>query len=610
MRRRTSYLTVAAVLATVGIVVAAGGGDSVARKARETRETRFAWRPRAFAALATTAPVLEIGVEHAYEVSLSQTARHEAAAQPELTVSLDGTWAVSYAGSDARGLVFRAQLRDAKPIARRGGADVSAGFTAGLSRPYYFATTAAGRLSTLYFAADVDGVARGTLGALAATFQRSHGSQDTSWNTVETDSIGDYRARYVRDGHSVHRERLAYDRVAGGHTIAASVVTTGTDFALRDDGWPDGVTGTEATRLGTKDVGVVVDARFAMHHRGVAQIDAGWPNDLQVVAVDVATAAAGAAAQADRDLVDGATLPDLLAELARLGAADTQARGYLFLRIAALFRLDAGAARAAARSVLDHTAGAATPVVIGALGEAGTPQAQAGLGQVLAAPALDAESRSRAAIALGLTADPTVDTLDALAQEATRDDADVSATATLAEGTAVLHLRGSDGDAAGRQIDALLARFAAATDDDERALVLRALGNTGDLRILPAVQQGLASADPMVRVAATEALRLVPGDAIDALLLASLRDPYGLVRAAAVFATGERSLVPYAATFDRTERGDRDVTVRRAVVELAGARFTELPALRAIVAYAADRDPDPELRETAKQLLATPNSTP
>ncbi len=51
-------------------------------------------------------------------------------------------------------------------------------------------------------------------------------------------------------------------------------------------------------------------------------------------------------------------------------------------------------------------------------------------------------------------------------------------------------------------------------------------------------------------------------------------------------------------------RIDDDVTIRRAIVELAGTRMAEAPAaLRPIVAHAAERDADAELRKRAKEFL-------
>jgi HEAT repeat protein len=551
-------------------------------------------------------PILEIGTEHLYEVSFVQSVRTETATSSDISVTLDGAWAVAYAGSDDRGLVFRAELRDGKPTVRRGAVDASAAFSDTLRRAYYFTTTSEGRLVDLHFDAAIDDVSRATLTTLASTFQVSSRSRAASWEAVESDSLGDYRARYVR-GPSLHRERVAYDRVSGGNTmIAASIVKTGTDIALRGDGWPERVEGNEVTRIGTNEISVIVDAKFKIHHRAVAHgVKPGWHDGLTAVAVD-ATTSRVSQDQADRELVAGASLSDLLAELARLGD-DDHARGYQFLRIAALFRLDPDAARAGARLVLDGKAQDAEGVLLGALGDAGTPDAQRALHDVMAAPLAD-DTRTRAAIALGLTEAPTQDTLTALEKAAKTSDGDLASSATLAQGNAALRMRDESPGASAHQVDALLARLELATTDEERALVIRALGNTADERIVPALDRALASSSVMLRIAATEALRLLPGSAVDVRLLARLGDGDSLVRAAAVFATGERDLRAFTAVFDRLLRSDPTLEVRRAIIGLAGARIDELPALRALIDYAAAHDQDADLRAMAKEYAAQQSS--
>jgi len=285
--------------------------------------------------------------------------------------------------------------------------------------------------------------------------------------------------------------------------------------------------------------------------------------------------------------------------ISSLGAiTDDHARGYQYLRIAALMRLEPETIRTAQRMVLDGAEAAGT--LIGAMGEAGTPAAQHALGELLATPTLGEEPRTHVAVALGLTAAPTRDTLRAL-DDAASGTGDLASTATLAQGNASLRMHDDDPQAAAAQVDALLARLARASDDEERALVLRALGNTGDPRILDALTQALATGSITVRIAATEALRLVPGSAADQLLLARCADASGLVRAAAVFAFTDRDLGPFAAALARMARRDADVGVRRAIVDLAAARLDEL---RAVVEQVAANDADPELRTIAKSVLA------
>jgi hypothetical protein len=289
--------------------------------------------------------------------------------------------------------------------------------------------------------------------------------------------------------------------------------------------------------------------------------------------------------------------------LSGLGAiSDQHARGYQFLRIAALMRLEPDAVRAAQRLITDGAPPETAGLLIGAMGEAGTPVAQAALGELVKTATLGEEPRTHAAITMGLTATPTPETMRVL-DETARGTGDLANTATLAQGNATLRMRDDDPDASSAQVDALLARLARATTDDERALVLRALGNTGDPRILDAIAGLIANANIGVRMAATEALRLVPGATADKLLLGRFSDPSGLVRGSAVFATVERDLAPFATTLARAAKVDPDVTVRRAILDLAAARLDE-PTLRALVEQVAKTDSDPELREAAKAVLA------
>jgi hypothetical protein len=541
--------------------------------------------------MSRTRPALAIGVEHQYRVQLAQTVMLDAENRVPFVISVDGTWAVTFAGESAQGNLFRAQLRDAKPSVTRGAVDASAALGDDIAKPFFFTTTSEGRLISLAFAPDLADTARSALAALAATFQVA----TRAGETVESDSIGDYQARYARTSTGLHRERIAYQRVTG--ELSAQIVKSGTQVTVRGDGWPDGVDGHEVTRVGTEQLGVVVDAKFSLHHAGTARVTPGSPDGMVSMAVDAASATARSTDEEDRAMVDGASLSDLLAALAAI--TDEHARGYQYLRIAALMRLEPETVRTAKQMVVNGAP--ESSVLVGALGEAGTPVAQAALGELLATPALVEDTRMHAAITLGLTAAPTRETLRAL-DDAAKGTGDLANTSTLAQGNAALRMRDDDSGAASAQVDALLARFARATDDDERALVLRALGNTGDPRILDAISQALASANIGVRMAATEALRLVRGAAADQLVLARFADGASLVRSAAVFAITERDLAPFAAALARVVQRDPDIGVRRAIVDLAAARLDEM---RALVEHVAANDPDAELRAIAKSVLAT-----
>jgi HEAT repeat protein len=362
---------------------------------------------------------------------------------------------------------------------------------------------------------------------------------------------------------------------------------------VRADGWADAISGREVTRIGTPQFGMLGEQKFELRHASTTRIEAGWPDGLETVAVDAIAANAQADEVDDQQLVDGATLSDLLAAIAQ--TTDDQARGYQFMRLGALLRLDANSIDEAARAIAAKDP--AAMMLISALGEAGTPRAQAALARMLDGSVLDDHQREQAAVALGLTDAPTDGTFDALAR-ASRREGDAGNTALLALGNAALRAADDNPAEAARRVDELLAQLARTTSDEERALVLRALGNTGDVRILAAVASALASGSVPVRIAATEALRLVPGS--EALIASALRDRVADVRAAAVFACAERDLAALAAPLATVVQREPEVQIRRAVIELAG----DHAALRSLLVHAAARDSDRELRELAARLLS------
>jgi hypothetical protein len=532
-----------------------------------------------------TAPIARKapGIEHRYTITLEH-------ATDAFRIAVRGEWAVGVVAADERITTIRAELRAPHVVVN---GQVNA--RPQLAQPYTFTLAADGHLVGLQLPKGLDPDSRAVLTAIAATAQHTDG-RGPAWDAVETDSLGRHDVRYTRGDTGVRKTKLRYLDSA----VDIGVLASTTDVVMRVDGWPARIDATEKLRVGLDQIALVVDGTVHLVHAGTHDAVAGAPADLEEVAVDATSAAHRDAA--DRELLDGASLADLLAELARV-RNDSHASGYQYLRLVALFRLDADAARAAAIEVItgridEH----AVPAVIGALGEAGTRDAQAALATLVDARALAAPARVHATLSLGLTPEPTDDTLRTLAQTSRTADAELASTATLGLGNAALRLRDRDPAGAAAYVDDLLARLRAAADDGTRITLLRALGNTGDPRILPALQGALAADAELVRAAATEALRFVPG--IEALVAASLRDAASAVRNAAVFAAGFASLATLAPALTDAARTDPDPTIRRAIVDLAGPRMRELPALRAIVEYAAAHDTDAELREAARGMLA------
>jgi hypothetical protein len=67
-----------------------------------------------------------------------------------------------------------------------------------------------------------------------------------------------------------------------------------------------------------------------------------------------------------------------------------------------------------------------------------------------------------------------------------------------------------------------------------------------------------------------------------------------------VFAAADRDLNVLKPTLSSVLQRDRDESIRRAIIELAG----RAPLLRQLLVDAADHDPDEELRDLSRRLLA------
>ena len=159
-------------------------------------------------------------------------------------------------------------------------------------------------------------------------------------------------------------------------------------------------------------------------------------------------------------------------------------------------------------------------------------------------------------------------------------------------------------------VQALIDALAAATTPAERALFLKALGNTGDARAVPALVAQLATDDVSVRTAALWALRFMQGAEVDALLVEALtKEPAMACRQAVVAGAAFRSLPPLGPALDQVARVYPDKALRLDVVHLLGASKERYPAGISTLKYVADNDPAPDVREAA-QVALKPNTVP
>jgi HEAT repeat protein len=302
----------------------------------------------------------------------------------------------------------------------------------------------------------------------------------------------------------------------------------------------------------------------------------------------------------DRQLARGHTVEQLLG-----AAAAGQAGDQLPARLEAILRAQP---EAVAPAVTFVRGGKAPQPVIEALGAAGTPQAQAGLCVLARDAGLPVRVRQEAISGLVLVKHPTAPTMEAVQRLLAGRPASVRRSAAAVAGTVARFGRPEHAVEADALEKRLLSDYGRAGDGEDRVLALAALANLGSPAVLEPVEAALGDGERPVRAAAARALRLVPDPAADRLLVGLLRsDRDPTVRAAAIFAAGFRDLGPLAEGLAETAETDPVESVRTDTVTLLARYANASPRVTRALAYAADNDPKPTVRQIARAALERRN---
>jgi HEAT repeat protein len=230
----------------------------------------------------------------------------------------------------------------------------------------------------------------------------------------------------------------------------------------------------------------------------------------------------------------------------------------------AVMRLHPDAAADAARAAADpRTPRDTAGVLTSALAGAGTDATRAALIGLTRSD--DAQVRLMAVRSMTMLANPDEESITTLTSLLSDQDPAMATAAGLALGANV----GQSGGAAGGQanaagVEALIARYNAASDDATRAPLVLALGNAGGPEVLPVMLDALTRSTPVAADAAY-GLRDVPGAAVDQLFDALLRSGATPVRVQAVRAVLVRDRAAWLPKLTAMLDGELPDDVRKAI---------------------------------------------
>ncbi len=446
------------------------------------------------------------------------------------------------------------------------------------------------------------------------------------WTSVETDNFGVCAARYERIGDDLFKKtKTDYRQLEMSNALKSADETrpqsepriwSEATILLRQGGVVGRAAMVETVTVALGEMSVETKSHVTLELASASRIEVvpltpkGWTRERLFATRDPSPEER---LESLRRQLGAATFADLLTDLVALRKTQASAsqRWDVIDRLAALFQLRPDALRDALSAMKGPLGREDAELMLAALAHTKTPDSQAALGTLAADSAVEAGLRRSAVVRLGLDEAPTEGTLDALDRlSKNADDAGLRETALLALGGAARQAADAESTTgvAQKTIRALERDLGAAGSVERRTLLLSALGNTGSPDVLSTLRTQLSDADPRIRSAAINALRLIPGPEVEALLSAAVaRDPDALVRRSAVDTLGGRPLT--ATTLDAlltALRSDADGMVRLGVVGAIAGQVGSSPVVRAALDAAGTHDPDVEVRKAAARALNPP----
>ena len=473
-------------------------------------------------------------------------------------------------------------------------------FSEAMARPFFVERSGA-LVRGLRFEGDTVRPAQTTWRSLV-TLAQFQSSTEALWQVSEEDATGTYLAQYEKKGEHTEKTKLRYTS-SRSPELAVRILTSEETFTLK---------GERRTLSASEDI-ETSSRMLPVPLRGLLRLDLDyreateapekdWYSDYEsaeTLSLEAAGTETSIAGELDRARVKGFTWETAAASL----HGDPKEKGYAraYQALVSLLRLDPKALESALKAA--ETDGPLKTAVLAALGDAGTPEAQAALRNLLKRGNFPDDLRLLMARGLSRTNAPTKDTVDFL--RANVGDPAIGQQARLGLGSNIARLAASNPELGKEAMNAIESGLKSAPES-ERGDYLGALGNTRQESALPIVRPYLTDKNESLAARATLALRHLPGATTDVLLseqMAAGRPAE--VRISALRALRDREprspLIEQVATLMVNEPEAR---VRGAAIEL-GAFWAETTTyLREILAQVASKETDENLKNIAVATLA------
>ena len=575
---------------------------------------------------------LRLGDQRTWKVDAVHDVDFGSAAGQSLETTAAGTWEMTFVEKSETLERHQIRFRDVVFSVGSGGRDalnpgMRRAAEAEFQTPFFVSLDSEGRAQTFHFEPNVSAPVRNQLKSLMSAAQVVGARTDEErWSHEESDPMGEFLATYTRhtDG-TIRRQKERYLRTpspAGMQPVVEGMITIDESEGRITLDALGGLVKLDATTIvsvapGMGMAAIRTTSRVAFERIATARAPhlVGLFSDayrsLEVEAMAAYTGDERGELRAhDERLLKGADYTVIESALTRIAQSpeDRALRSETMVKAQALFRLEPRAALRAGSTVRSLDDAHATQVLIGALGGAGTEEAQAVLRDFAFGGELDLDGQVQAIAALGMTDAPTAETLEALTEGIASADEDVSNTSALALGNAVNELN-EQGELSETEdpIATLIALFESAQTMEEQILALKALGNSGDLRAMPTIQSVLTTGGAAIRGAAVDALRFMPDATADALIAQTmLQDPSYGVRRDAITAASYREVLVHLASLTQVLQADPSAIVRTDAVEVLGQKILEVPEVVTALTWAAENDSEITIQNKASQFLALP----